>query len=140
LTRQDLGKIPIVETYRGIGIHNHQTPERIASVVKVEIDEVLDRINDLNELFEFAGDTTKCPEARLLSAAKCEAVWQLAVEDRRERPHIDIDVLRASVCALDSQYWRSSSAFCSALDVPPAPGQPGPVPRPRPLTDQERGR
>jgi hypothetical protein len=140
LTRQDLGKIPIVETYRGIGIHDCQTAERISSIVKPEIDEVLDKINDLKQLFRLAGDTTKSPEARLLAAAKCEAAWQLAVEDRKERPYIDITVLRASVCALDSQYWRSTTSYCSALDVPVPPGQPGPAPRPRPLTDQERGR
>jgi hypothetical protein len=125
--------IPIVGFHRGVGLHDQQSPERL-ELVKAEIDFVFDSLTDLKELADYAGDMSHSPESRLLAGALVEARWQLAAEDRRARPtRVDLDVVRASVCSLNSQHWRSPWAFCSLLDPGPAPGAPGPAKREAPL-------
>jgi hypothetical protein len=126
--------IPIVENYKGIGIHDSQPADRIASAVKPAIDRVL-AMSDLDSLAEFAGDVTQPPEARLFAAAKLEAVFQFAVDERRERPPIDLDKVRAAVAGLNSIKWRSPWAYCSILSPGPMPGGVGPEPRVPPLPD-----
>ena len=93
-------KISIVETYKGVGIHDLQTSARIEGVVKLEIDRV-HAMTDPSSLFDFAGDPTKNPEARLLAAARCEASWELAAESREVRPDVDLTKLRALTAGLD---------------------------------------
>ena len=117
-------QIPIVETYRGVGIHDCQPMARIVSVVRPAIDRVL-ALSKLNDLFEFARDVTKPPEARLLAAAKCEATFEIATEDRRARPNLDLARLKACVVGLDIVSCRDQLRFCSIYDTPAAPGARG---------------
>jgi hypothetical protein len=137
----DFGTIPVVAHHRGVGIENLQTDERIETIVKVEIDRVLDRLSTVTELYAFARSPLNCPEARQLAANKIIAQWEIATEDRRTRPQgITLDQVRTSICGLGRQNWRSTTEYCSALDTPAAPGAPRPAQRPRPLTEAERGR
>jgi hypothetical protein len=130
--------IPLVGHYRGVGIHNCQSLERIETVVKPEIDAVF-AMDDIVQLADFAADVGNCPEARLLAGALVEARWMVAAEDRKVRPSdVDIEVVRASTVGLDSQRWRNSWHYCSLLDTWP-PGSPGAVPRPEPLERVEPG-
>jgi hypothetical protein len=127
--------IPIVETYRGIGIHEEQPPERIASVVKPEIDTV-HAMSDLSALAKYAADITRSPEARLIAAAKVAAAWQMAAEERRNRPDVDLERVRASVAGLRSRRARSATQYCSIYCTPVGPGRPGPAKRERRLPEQ----
>ncbi|WP_338722373.1 hypothetical protein [Devosia sp. XK-2] len=114
-------RIPIVETYRGVGIHDQQPRERIDGVVKPAIDRVLG-IGDVKRLADYAADTGNPPEARLLASARVEAMWELAAENRELRPGIDLAVVKASVAGLQSVRWRSSQYYGSLLDKPDGPG------------------
>jgi len=131
-----MGDIPTVETYRGVGIHNHQPQERIEKVVKPAIDYVLD-LGQLELLAQYAGDVTRPPEARLLALAKCEAIFDLAVSERRERPAINMEQVIASAHSAGSNAWRDRRYYCSMLDVrgPALLGCPQPVRRETPLPD-----
>ncbi len=126
--------IPIVEIYRGVGIHADQSTVRIDGKVKPEIDRVL-AMENLEKLSEYCRDITRPPEARLLAAAKCEAIFQIAVSERKERPNVDLDVVRACVVGLASCRCRSRTHYASIYDVPHAPGMPGPDSREQPLHD-----
>jgi hypothetical protein len=125
----DPDRIPTIAAHRGIGIHDHQTPARIR-VVKAAIDRVA-CMSDILELADFAADPQQPPEARLFAANKVEVEYQLAAEERRNRPIIDLDRVRATVAGLDSVVWRSPWYFASLLDA--AAG----VPREEPLRDLE---
>jgi hypothetical protein len=127
--------IPIVETYRGVGIHDFQPQERIA-IVKIAIDKVY-IIDDLKQLFAFAADRIETPEARLFAAAKCSATWDQAVENREFRPDIDLALLEAHVAGLDSLEWIDPWHYGCLLDGAP-PGLSG-LARPAPLTAAQRG-
>jgi hypothetical protein len=129
---QEDDEIPTIETYRGVGIHDRQSRHRIDRVVKPEIDHVIDA-SSTAILAAWARDITKSPESRLLAAAKIIATFEIATAERRVRPEIDLEVIAASVAGLNSQRWRDHVSFCSALDVPAAPGQPGPARRDQPL-------
>ena len=115
-------RIPIVETYRGVGIHDQQPRERIDGVVKPAIDRVLG-IGDVKRLADYAADTGNPPEARLLASARVEAMWELAAESRELRPDINLAVVRGSVAGLQSIRWRSPRYYGSLLDKPDGPGQ-----------------
>jgi hypothetical protein len=121
-------QIPIVATHRGIGIHNHQTPARIR-VVKAAIDRVA-RMSDILELADFAADPRQPPEARMFAANKVEVEYELAAEERRNRPTIDLDRVRATVAGLDSLVWRDPDRYGTLLDH-------GGVEREQPLDDAE---
>jgi hypothetical protein len=118
------GPIPIVETYRGVGLHDQQSPARLA-VVKAEIDLVL-TMTDAAKLVDYAADAMCAPEARLLAASMAETVWEMAAETRAIRPAIDIDRLRAVTAGLDSANWRSPWWYGALFDHKG-------VPRERPL-------
>ena len=124
-----MSQIPTIATHRGNGIHDHQTPERVRAV-KAAIDRVA-QISNILELADFAGDSRMPPEARLFAANKVQVEYQVAAEERRNRPIIDLDVVRASVAGLNSVMWRSPWYFASLLDA--AAG----VPREEPLPDLE---
>ena len=64
-------KIPIVETYRNIGVHDFQDRERIEKVVKPAIDRIYEA-NGVDFLVSYAGDFRNPAEARLFAAAKYE--------------------------------------------------------------------
>ena len=114
--------IPIVETYKGVGIHDRQPPDRIAAIVKPEIDFVIDQ-SDASRLVDYCADHTKPPEARLLAAAKLHAMHELAANDHRTRAAVDLEFVAACVAGLESQRWRSSTYYGSILDPGPAPGE-----------------
>ena len=109
------GKIPTFGSYRNIALHDGQSSERLAAVVQPEIDAVF-AMTDLEQLARFAADISKAPESRAFASAKCEAIYQLAVNERRARPtDIDLDAVRASTAALNSASWRSATHYGSIL-------------------------
>jgi hypothetical protein len=121
--------IPVVEIYRGVGIEDQQSFERIG-LVKREIDRV-HRMNGADELADYAGDVRRAPEARMLAAARAEALWEIAAEERRLRPGISLERLRAATAGLGSRIWRDPDRYCSLLDIA------GGIEREEPLDDSE---
>ena len=124
--------IPVIEIYRGVGLHDQQSSERLG-LVRQAIDAVYDQ-HDLNQLLEIAGDPTWPPEARLFAAAKLEATHQIAADERKVRPPIDLELVQACVAVLGSKNWRDPAYYASVLDPGPAPGAAW-VKRERPLVD-----
>ncbi|HUK07782.1 MAG TPA: hypothetical protein VLX09_07955 [Stellaceae bacterium] len=120
--------IPVAEIYRGCPVHNAQSPQRIAEVVRPAINFVHET-TDLDVLTAYCADHTRPPEARLLAAARIEATYLLAVEERRERPDVDLLYVRACVACCDSVRWRSPTHYCSIVDTW-GPSEPGADPRP----------
>lgn len=120
---------PPIGSHRGIGIHDCQGPARV-KVVKAAIDRVA-KISDLMELVDFAADCRQPPEARLFAANKVEVEFEVAAEERRNRPTIDMDRLRATVAGLDSVGWRDPDHYGTLLDPRDA------VKRETPLPDEE---
>jgi hypothetical protein len=120
--------IPIVEIYKGIGLEDQQTPERLA-LVRAEIDLVLG-MTDPGELADYAGNPWHAPESRQLAAAMAETAWTMAAETRALRPAIDLERLHASVAGLGSLKWRDPDRHCSLLEH-------GGVEREQPLDDAE---
>ena len=114
--------------YRGVGIFGDQPASRIEHVVKPAIDEVFGMASAIG-LVAYAGDARHPPEARLLAAARVEALWELAAENRAIRPLVDLDRLRASVAGLDSVTWTDPVRHGSLLD------NTGAVQRAEPLPD-----
>jgi hypothetical protein len=110
----DGDRIPTVGTHRGIGLHNHQTPARLA-VVRGAIDQVAD-MGDVLALVAFAEDPQQPPEARLLAAHKVAVEFEMAAEQRENRPDVDLIKVAASTAGLDSVKWRSPWRYCSLLD------------------------
>jgi hypothetical protein len=110
-----LTEIPISTTYKGVGIHAGQPGKRVA-LVKREIDKV-NKISDLAQLFEIAGDAAWSPEARLLAGAKCVAGLQRATERRESRPDIDPDRVVARTAGLAAIRWADPFRYCSVLDA-----------------------
>jgi hypothetical protein len=121
-------QIPTIATHRGVGIHDHQSPGRIR-IVKAAIDRVA-WMSDIRELADFAADSQQPPEARMFAANKVEVEYELAAEERRNRPTVDLDRVRATVAALDSLVWRDPWRYGSLLDH-------GGVEREQPLDDSE---
>ncbi len=134
----DFVPIPIVETYRGIGIHDFQPASRIEHVVKPEIDRVY-LMTDARELFDYAGDDCKPPEARVFAGQKCQALWEIAAENREVRPAIDISRLKARFVGLTNLRTISARYYGTYWSPGPAPGENRPM-RDVPLTDEQRGR
>lgn len=110
--------IPTIGQHRGVPLHDRQSPARLA-VIRTAIDDVLDRITDSAELLIYARDCANPPEARLLAAAKIEALHQIATDRREVRPAVDILAAQAAVAGLDSLEWRSPTHYCSDLDTRP---------------------
>jgi hypothetical protein len=106
--------IPVVGLYRGVPLEDQQSDARLA-LVKAEIDCVL-TMADPGELADYAADPWHAPEARTLAAAMAETLWAVAAEERRLRPPIDMEKLRASVAGLGSRRWRDPDRYCSLLD------------------------
>ncbi|MFZ1992160.1 MAG: hypothetical protein WAW96_20590 [Alphaproteobacteria bacterium] len=118
-------QIPIVEVYRGVGIHTEQPRERIEAIVKPQIDEVI-AASDAARLYELAGTLHLCPEARLLASAKLETIIAIATERRETRPSFSVEEVRALVAGLDSVRTRSRTHFTQIFERRPAPGERGP--------------
>jgi hypothetical protein len=119
-------QIPTVAVHRGVGIHDNQPPARV-KLVKTAIDTVA-RMSDVLALVDFAADALQPPEARLFAANKAEVEYQVAAEERRNRPAIDLDRVRATAAGLDSLEWRNPDHYGSLLDH-------GGIEREQPLDD-----
>ena len=128
--------IPTIGVYRGVSLHDQQSPARL-DVVRRAIDDVYAQ-HKHSRLLEIAGDTGWPPEARLFAAAKLKAVHELAAHDREKRPAIDVTFVNAITAGLNSQQWRHPRYFASLLDPGPAQGMSW-VEREQPLTDRTRG-
>jgi hypothetical protein len=109
-----MAQIPTIDVHRGVGIHDNQPPARI-KLVRAAID-IVARMSDVTELAEFAADAMQPPESRLFAAGKIEAGYQISAEERRNRPAIDLDRVRATVAGLDEMDWRDPDRFASLLD------------------------
>ena len=110
-----MSSIPTIGVHRNVGIYDNQSPARV-KIVKAAIDRVA-KISDLMELVAYAADCQQPPEARLFAANKVEVEYEVAAEERRNRPTIDMDRLRATVAGLNSVKWRDPSRHCSLLDI-----------------------
>ena len=132
--RDEDDRIRCVGEHRGVGLHDCQDEARLA-VVRGEIDEVL-ALGDIQKLTQLCGNVRWSPEARLTAAAKLEAIFELAAEDREVRPNINLPFVHACVTGLDSRRWRSPRAYGSLLDPGAEPGSPGAVLREVPLQDE----
>jgi hypothetical protein len=119
-------QIPTIARHRDVAIHAQQSPARIRTV-KAAIDKVA-RTSGILALVDFAADVRQPPEARLFAASKVEIEYELAAEERRNRPIVDLDKVRASVAGLDSLEWRSPVVYGTDL-------QHGGVEREEPLED-----
>ena len=91
-------KIPIVETYRSVGVHAFQGPDRI-EVVKRAIDHVL-TLRDLEALEKHACDIANPPETRLLAKQVLEEVFALAAESREKQPTADVDLQKVRLATV----------------------------------------
>jgi len=129
-------QIPIVETYRGVGLHDQQEDERLA-VVRADIDTVFDLAGRIDALVDWLANRSKSPESRLLAKALILAEVEVATEARRTRPDVDLPWLFAVTAGLESVRWRSRTHYDTILMPRPAPGndQRNPVRRPVPLVD-----
>jgi hypothetical protein len=107
-------QIPTITSHLGVGVHDHQSARRIR-IVKAAIDRVA-RMSDILELSRFAADVRQPPEARLFAANKVEVEYELAAEERRNRPIVDLDLVRATVAGLDSLEWRSPVVYGTDLE------------------------
>ena len=121
-------QIPTIASHRGIGIHDRQGAARI-KVAKAAIDRVA-RMSDVLELADFAADSQQPPEARMFAANKIEVEYEVAAEERRNRPIIDLEKVRATVAGLDSLEWRSPVVYGTDLEDDG-------VPREEPLAGEE---
>jgi hypothetical protein len=121
-------QIRTIAVHRGIGIHDCQSPARI-KVVKAAIDRA-SRMTDVLELANFAADSRQPPEARMFAASKIEVEYEVAAEERRNRPIIDLEKVRATVAGLHSLEWRSPEVYGTDLEH-------GGVPREERLAGEE---
>src|SRR5262245_298300 len=106
--------IPVVERYRGCGLHDAQTPERLR-IVRAAVDRVYS-LDQVERLVEHARNVANPPESRLLAVARCRALWELAQESREPRPLVNMMYVEALVAGCGSRTWRSPTHFCSELD------------------------
>lgn len=107
---------PIIEEYRGVGVHDFQSVERIRNVVRPAIDEV-HTMNDVVALCAYVENRLKPQEARIFAYMKVEAAHAIATDERRVRPDIDLQRVRAAAAGLGSVKWASTTQYCSSFDV-----------------------
>lgn len=125
--------IPIVERYRGIGLHDHQDPERLA-VVRAEIDRVYEIAADERQLWAWVEWRPNSPESRLFAKALLLARVEAAKEKRRTLPDIDVGRLNTLTGGLDTVSGRSKTFFDAKFAPRAGPGSANrPVRRARPL-------
>ncbi|MFK4538011.1 hypothetical protein ABIA00_006194 [Bradyrhizobium ottawaense] len=108
-------RIPKVGAHRGVPLDDQQTEDRLA-VVRRDIDAVFEE-TDSKALIKIAANPQWAPEARRFAAAKLQATHQIAADERRARPSIDLEYVKACVAGLDSQRWRDRRFYASMLDV-----------------------
>lgn len=127
--------IPIVETYRGVGLHDQQDEERLA-VVRADVDAAFALAGNIDRLGEYLADRSRAPEARQLVGALAKAEHELAVDERRVRPSLSLERIAALTAGLGT---TRSPLFYDSLYSPVSlagrPGDPGvPLRRARPLS------
>jgi hypothetical protein len=120
--------MPIVETYRGVGIHDFQDAERIELVVKPAIDEVF-TMSDPRSLFAYARDQRNPPEARLFAGDKIHAGHDINSARHVNRERVDLELVDAATAGLTSLGWADHEGYGSMIDVR-SPGEEGHAPRP----------
>lgn len=126
-------RIPTIGTHRGVRLHADQSPERLA-VVRAEIDQVFGLEGRTDELFRWVKWRPNSPESRLLAGALISAAHQVAVEQRRPGPGIDLALLGAHLAGLDGDRARDRIHFDTMWAPRWAPGSENrPVRRPQPL-------
>jgi hypothetical protein len=120
--------MPVIEVYRGVGIHDFQDRHRIETIVKPEIDATF-AISNPEQLMRYAGDIRNSPESRLFAGDKYIALAEsrVAAHDHRLRNRERLAAMLAGTESLD---WASPWGYGSLLDVPRPPGQTGHAPRP----------
>src|SRR5262245_19065925 len=107
-------QIPGIAAHRVVGIHACQSPARV-KIVTAAIDRVA-RMSDILELADFAADPQQPPEARMFAANKVQVEYEVAAEERRNRPIVDLEKVRATVAGLDSLEWRSPVVYGTDLE------------------------
>ena len=125
-----MAKIECSESYRSVGLHPGQSPERLAQVRR-EIDQVFE-LEEVGALMSWIEDVSKSPEARVLAGAMVEAIFQLAVDERRERPAIDVERVQAITAPLSSTIWIDPNFHCAIFESDGWDGR-MPVRRERPI-------
>jgi hypothetical protein len=110
----DDDRTPVVGTYRGVELHDAQSPQRLA-VVKRAIRRVL-RLASPSKLVSYLQDASNPPACRLLAARKVEELVATGRAQRAPRV-IDIEGVRAAVAGLDSRKWRDPIKYTSLLDA-----------------------
>ena len=108
------GPIPIIGYHRGVGLHDQQSPERLA-IVRAEIDRVIE-LSDLVELVKWAEDVAHAPEGRLLAGAKAVTTISEFSSARQKRPGITAEYVEAVVAGLGSTSWRSRNCYGTLVD------------------------
>lgn len=127
--------IPTVGLHRGVPLHDRQDEERLA-VVRTDINSVYELQDSLEALKKSAANRSMAPEARLFAAALIRAKFEAAVEERRERPAVDMDWLEAVVACLDLARYRDKNFYDTWLAPRHRPGAlDNPIRRPQPLDD-----
>lgn len=121
-------RMPIIETYRGVGIHDFQNAERIETVVKPAIDTVF-VMSDAKALFVYASDQRNPPEARLFAGDKIHAGHDINSGRHASRNGVDLELVDACTAGLNSLGWADHQGYGSMIDVR-GPGQEGHAPRP----------
>ena len=108
---------PVVEKYKGLGVFDYQSRERIEMTVRPQID-MIDQIDDVAILYDFAVNAMLCPEARLFARAKIEAVYELRATEHGNRGDTDLTKLRVGcpTGGLLTMKWADPMRYCSLLD------------------------
>jgi len=132
-------RIPVVEGYKGVGLHADQSPERLAEV-RAEIDQVIALEGRVAELLAWVEWRPNSPESRLLAAALVKASVEEAQDRRRTGPAVDLLKVGAHVAGLDGDRDRNRFYFDTKWAPRWAPDSENrPVRRPVPLPDSARG-
>jgi hypothetical protein len=125
--------IPVVAFHRGVGLHEHQDPERLA-LVRAEVDQVLELQGDVRALFDWVEWRPHSSESRLLAAALIRANCEAASERRRSAPPVDLQLLDCLIAGLGTVQGRSRFDYDSRYRTRDDPaGSNRPVRRPQPL-------
>ena len=111
-------KIPCVEVYRHIGLHDYQDPPRIDRV-KAQIDRVY-AMRDLDELYEYACSFRNPAEPRLFAKARVVAAFEVRASAHESRGNIDMERLNARTVGLDSLTSTDPRRYVGALCDPGA--------------------
>jgi hypothetical protein len=125
----DEGDIPIIATYRGVGLHFQQSEARLVRV-RADIDAVM-REDRIVPLEAWCGDPRHAPESRVLAFFKL-SIMAKKTSHGRGQPGPDLEVAEAGIAGLHRLEWRHPEFFCSML-CHNLPGFDQAVPREIPL-------